>query len=65
MGQAWWAGTGTARKSPARARPDTEGVVPRASPARWSDRAWAATLARQPGTGTARKMIWLDVVRQI
>jgi hypothetical protein len=46
MGKARWAGTGTARKSPALARHDTKGIVPRAGPARWSDRAWAATLAR-------------------
>jgi hypothetical protein len=51
MGQARWAGPRTARKSPALERPGTKGVVPRAGPARWSDRAWAAPSARWPGTG--------------
>jgi hypothetical protein len=51
MGQARWAGTETARKSPALERPSTKAIVPRAGTARWSDRAWAAFSARWPGTG--------------
>jgi hypothetical protein len=51
MGQARWACPRTARKSPALERPGTKGVVHRAGPARWSDRAWAAPSARWPGMG--------------
>jgi hypothetical protein len=54
MGQARWAGTRTVRKSPALARHDTEGFVPRAGPARLSGRAWAATSARRPNMATTR-----------
>jgi hypothetical protein len=42
MGQARWAGTGTALKSTDLTRHGTKGIVPRAGPTRWSDRAWAA-----------------------
>jgi hypothetical protein len=58
MGQARWAGTRTAQKSPALARHGTEGFVPRAGPARLSGRAWAAISARRPNTGTTRN--WAD-----
>jgi hypothetical protein len=63
MGQAQWAGTGTTRKNTTRTRPSTGGIVPWASPARRSGRAWAASSARWPGTGTARKCPRPDVVR--
>jgi hypothetical protein len=56
MGQARWAGTGTARKSTTRTRPSTEGIVPWASPARRSGRAWAASSARWPDTCNGPKM---------
>jgi hypothetical protein len=51
MGQARWAGTETARKSPALEQPSKKVIVPRAGTARWSDRAWAAFSAQWPGTG--------------
>jgi hypothetical protein len=63
MGQARWASTETARKSPARARNGKEAIVLRAGPGRASDRAWAASSARQPGTGTAQKCRRPDAAR--
>jgi hypothetical protein len=59
MGQARWAGP----KSTTRARPGTESILPRAGPARLSDRVWAATSAQQPSTGTTRKYPKPDAAR--
>jgi hypothetical protein len=63
MGQAQWAGPRTARKSTAQERPGTEGSVPRAGPARLSGRAWAASSARRPNTGPARRGPCLGLAR--
>jgi hypothetical protein len=58
-----WASPRTARKSTARERPDTEAFVPRAGPTRLSGRAWAATSARRPNTGTTRFLGQPDAAR--